>query len=64
MKSIDVSEKLRKIYILLPTSRDSNNGMGDLVAEVGLSGLLHLGQDHRGHFLRGLSRCQPGNVRV
>lgn len=37
------------------TGRDGNDGMGDLVAEVSLSSLLHLAEDHGGNFLRGLS---------
>lgn len=51
-----VRKKAYKVYTLLLTSRNSNNGVSNLVAEVGLSGLLHLGQDHGGYFLRGLFR--------
>ena len=33
------------------TGRDGNDSVGDLLAEVGLSGLLHLGEDHGRDFL-------------
>jgi hypothetical protein len=36
------------------TSRNGNNGVGDLVSEVSFGSLLHLGQDHSGDFLGGL----------
>jgi len=32
---------------------DGDNGVGDLLAEVSFSGLLHLGQDHGGDFFGG-----------
>lgn len=35
------------------TGRDGDNGVGDLVSEVRLRGLLHLGEDHRRHLFRG-----------
>ena len=35
------------------TGRDGDDGVGDLVAEIGLSGLLHLSEDHGGDFFRG-----------
>lgn len=34
------------------TGWDGDNSVGDFVAEVGLSGLLHLSKDHGGDFLR------------
>lgn len=33
--------------------RDRDNGVGDLLAEVGLGDLLHLSEDHGGHLLGG-----------
>lgn len=35
------------------TGRDCHNGVGDLVAKVGLRSLLHLAKNHGGDFLRG-----------
>ena len=35
------------------TSRDGDDGMGDLCAEICLSGLLHFGKNHGGNFLGG-----------
>jgi hypothetical protein len=43
--------KSKGIWVL--TGRDSDDGVGDLVAEIGLSGLLHLGENHGGNFLGG-----------
>ena len=36
------------------TSWDGDDGVGDGTAEVRLSGLLHLAENHSGNFLRGL----------
>jgi len=35
---------------VVKVGRDGNHGMGDLLAKVSLSGLLHFGQDHGGDF--------------
>jgi len=36
------------------TGWDGDNGMGDFVSKVSLSGFLHLGQNHGADFFRGL----------
>jgi hypothetical protein len=38
------------------TGRDSDNGMGDLVAKVSLGSLLHLSENHGADFLGSLER--------
>lgn len=38
------------------TGRDRDHGMSDLLAEVGLGGLLHLDKNHSANFLGCLSR--------
>lgn len=39
--------------VVVEVSGDGDDRLGNLLAEFGLSNLLHLGENHRGDFLRG-----------
>ena len=45
------------------TGRDGDDGVGDLVSEVGLGGLLHLSKNHGGNLLGGLEGNQSDVAR-